>query len=270
MSKIRVTVWNENYHERKSEKIAKVYPCGIHAAIADGLAEYPDFEIRTATLDMENCGLDDETLKSTDVLIFWAHCQHEKLPDELAAKISMLDNEIKELEAKHAAVLMAQEAIEAAHESMRGNVSPILTAKASQLFSLMTDGKYKGLYVDNDLLLSFLEEGSAEYRSVDYLSSGASDAAYLALRITLTEYLYEEKPTLIFDDAFSRLDDERLARVGKMLKALSSEYQIMVFTCHDREVAILQPDALIKMFGRAPKKVGVYSLHLGREIEIFF
>ena len=87
MSKIRVTVWNENYHERKSEKIAKVYPCGIHAAIADGLAEYPDFEIRTATLDMENCGLDDETLESTDVLIFWAHCRHEKLPDELAAKI---------------------------------------------------------------------------------------------------------------------------------------------------------------------------------------
>ena len=168
-------------------------------------------------------------------------------PDELASKISLLEAEINELELKHRALTMASAAIEKAHESMRGNVSPILTSGASELFSAMTDGKYKGLYVDNDLKLSFLEEGSAEYRSVDYLSSGAADAAYLALRITLTEYLYDEKPTLIFDDAFSRLDDARLSKVCGMLKKLSSEYQIFVFTCHDREIAMLQPDALIKM-----------------------
>ena len=168
-------------------------------------------------------------------------------PGELAAKITMLETEIKELEKKHAAVIMAQTAIEEAHESMRGNVSPILTAKASELFKCMTGGKYNGLYVDNELKLSFLEEGSSEYRSIEFLSSGAADAAYLALRITLTEYLYEEKPTLIFDDAFSRLDDERLSKVCELLTAIASEYQIIVLTCHDREVAMLKSSGLVKM-----------------------
>ena len=168
-------------------------------------------------------------------------------PDELAAKITALENEIDELEKKHLALIMATEAIENAHESMRGNVSPILTAKASELFSRMTEGKYKGLYVDNELKLSFLEEGSSEYRSVDYLSSGASDAAYLALRITLAEYLYEEKPTLIFDDAFARLDDNRLSKVCELLAAIASEYQIIVFTCHDREEAMLKNSGILKM-----------------------
>jgi len=156
-------------------------------------------------------------------------------PDELAAKQSMLEKEIEELEKKHAAIIMAKNAIEEAHESMKDNASPILTREASSIFSRMTDGKYKGLYVDNELKLSFLEEGSSEYKSVSYLSTGAADAAYLALRIALVHYLYDEKPVLIFDDAFSRLDDARLEKVCSVLKILASEYQIIILTCHDRE-----------------------------------
>ena len=170
-------------------------------------------------------------------------------PDELAAKISLLEKEIDELEKKHAALEMAKDAIESAHASMRGNVSPILTQKASELFSMMTEGKYTGLYVDNELQLSVLEAGSAEYRSIDYLSSGASDAAYLALRITLTEYLYEENPVLIFDDAFSRLDDNRLKKVCEMLKNLAEHYQIIILTCHDREGDFLK-NATQTYFGK--------------------
>lgn len=168
-------------------------------------------------------------------------------PDELQAKIVSLEKEISDLEKQHAAIMMAENAIESAHESMRGNVSPILTEKASEMFSKMTGGKYKGLYVDNDLKLSFLEEGSSEYKSVDYLSTGAADAAYIALRITLTQYLYKENPVLIFDDAFSRLDDVRLGNVCEMLDAISSEYQIIVLTCHDREAAMLKVKNIIKM-----------------------
>lgn len=160
-------------------------------------------------------------------------------PDELISKINMLSEEIEEFEKNHAAAEMAKEAIEKSHERIRGNVSPILTEKASKLFSEMTGGKYVGLYVDKDLALTFLEKDSAEYRSVEYLSSGAMDAAYLSLRITLTQLLYNQNPPLIFDDAFSRLDDERLERVCTMLKKLSEQYQVIILSCHDREAKML-------------------------------
>ena len=39
---IRVLVWNEYYHEKTSEKVAAVYPNGIHNAIADFLGNEED------------------------------------------------------------------------------------------------------------------------------------------------------------------------------------------------------------------------------------
>ena len=84
---IKVTVWNENHHEKVDEKIAAIYPDGIHGAIAEGLRLCPDFEVRTATLDMPECGLDEETLNNTDVLIWWGHCRHAMVPDEVAIRV---------------------------------------------------------------------------------------------------------------------------------------------------------------------------------------
>ena len=160
-------------------------------------------------------------------------------PDELASNINILSEKIFELEKKHAALQMASEAIEKAHESMRGNVSPILTKEASEMFSKMTGGKYESLSVDNDLSLSFLQRGDAEFRNTDYLSSGALDAAYLCLRITLDKYLYNEPPVLIFDDAFIRLDEKRLSSVCEMLEELSTKYQVIVLSCQNREAEML-------------------------------
>jgi trehalose utilization protein len=84
---INVTIWNEGRHEQKLENVKKVYPNGIHNAIADGLSVNEDFIIRTATLDAPNCGLTDDILESTDVLLWWGHSAHNEVPDELAEKI---------------------------------------------------------------------------------------------------------------------------------------------------------------------------------------
>ena len=54
---IRVTVWNEYLHERREEKVAEIYPKGIHGAIADFLSKDPNLEVRTATLDLPEHGL---------------------------------------------------------------------------------------------------------------------------------------------------------------------------------------------------------------------
>jgi len=84
---IKVTVWNEYRHEIESEHIAKVYPNGIHNAIADFLKVEDDIETRTATLDMPEHGLTDEVLNDTDVLIWWGHMAHHEVSDEIVAKV---------------------------------------------------------------------------------------------------------------------------------------------------------------------------------------
>lgn len=85
---IRVLVWNEFFHEKdKNNASSEIYPNGIHNAIADFLGKEDDITVTTATLDDENCGITDEVLKNTDVIIWWGHCRHEKVPDEVAEKV---------------------------------------------------------------------------------------------------------------------------------------------------------------------------------------
>ncbi len=84
---IRVLVWNEFKHEREKENVAAIYPDGIHATIAEFLGKEDDIEVRTATLQDENCGITKEILDETDVLIWWGHMVHNKVPDEVAALV---------------------------------------------------------------------------------------------------------------------------------------------------------------------------------------
>ena len=87
MKKINVTIWNEYFHETANENIRKVYPDGIHGAIKQKLGEKADYNITVATLDMEEHGLTQEVLDNTDVLIWWGHCKHSEVSDEVVQRV---------------------------------------------------------------------------------------------------------------------------------------------------------------------------------------
>ena len=105
---VRVTVWGENVHEREEEHVRALYPDGMHAAIAAGLAALlgDRATVRTATLDEPEHGLTDDVLARTDVLTWWGHTAHERVADAVADRV-------------HAAVLggMGLLALHSAHYS---------------------------------------------------------------------------------------------------------------------------------------------------------
>jgi trehalose utilization protein len=83
---INVVIWNEYLREKSMEDVAKIYPNGIHGAIAEGIRQY-GFAIRTATFDEPEHGLTQEVLKDTDVLIYWGHAAHKEFKDEVIDRI---------------------------------------------------------------------------------------------------------------------------------------------------------------------------------------
>jgi trehalose utilization protein len=85
--KIRVTVWNEYRHEKTDERVAEVYPKGIHGQIAAFLGAQEDIETRTATLDEPEHGLTQEVLRNTDVLTWWGHMAHGEVEDEIVDRV---------------------------------------------------------------------------------------------------------------------------------------------------------------------------------------
>ena len=74
-------------------------------------------------------------------------------------------------------------------------------------------------------------------RNIATLSAGTSDIAYISLRIALAETLCKHKiPPFVFDESFTRLDDERLrACLDLIARTFQNKGQAIIFTCHDRE-----------------------------------
>lgn len=83
---IRVTIYNEFIHEQEDERIRAVYPRGIHETLRQKLAD-DMLSIRTVTLGDLPDGLSDAVLDNTDVLIWWGHLAHHRVPDEVAQRV---------------------------------------------------------------------------------------------------------------------------------------------------------------------------------------
>ncbi len=111
---MNVTIWNEGTAERMTlesiregmlkrfpdateeqiagrakyaDEVRRVHPKGIHGTLADIVNEMDNVNVVTGTLFEENCGISDELLEKTDVLIWWSHMSHDEVPDELVQKI---------------------------------------------------------------------------------------------------------------------------------------------------------------------------------------
>lgn len=84
---IRVTIYNEFYHEQHKEAVKAIYPNGMHAVLKDMLEKNDDITVRVVTLDMPECGLTEEVLNDTDVLMWWGHVKHNDVPDEVADRV---------------------------------------------------------------------------------------------------------------------------------------------------------------------------------------
>src|SRR5690625_5494927 len=86
---LRVTVWGENRHEQRDERVRTLYPEGMHAAIRDGIAANlgENVTTRIALLDEPEHGLPEEVLAETDGLTWWGHLAHDEVADEVAGRV---------------------------------------------------------------------------------------------------------------------------------------------------------------------------------------
>ena len=155
-------------------------------------------------------------------------------PAVLYGKREAVKSELASLERKYDALGIALEVLDESRDYMRSTVSPKLAQIASGYFASATDSKYQEINITNDLAMSFNAQGGE--RNADFLSAGAKDTAYMCLRLALVELLYPRvKPFLVLDDAFSRLDDARLAYMLRELVKYAENAQIFIMTCHKRE-----------------------------------
>lgn len=216
------------------------------------LSEYDESELRANPPDERALGYDIKDLKSRFTFgSASAAKQLEKISelekklvganinaqseDEISRRISAINAELSELHERHAALRLAYEKLEEASQSMKNNVSPALAERAGELIAESTDGKYRRLWIADDISIKYADDtAGGTARDTAHLSGGTRDAVYIALRIALCELLSGDKNIpMIFDESFSSIDDNRLTAVYKVLAERGG--QSLVFTPHTRD-----------------------------------
>ena len=85
--RILVTIWNENWDEQRYENVRRIYPEGIHGAIAAFLRGDSRLSVKTVVPHGGGCGLTEAILEETDVLVWWGHVTHHLIPEVVAARV---------------------------------------------------------------------------------------------------------------------------------------------------------------------------------------
>jgi DNA repair exonuclease SbcCD ATPase subunit len=100
----------------------------------------------------------------------------------------------------------------------------------------ITDGRYRRLKVDEQsLTFSVFAPELNNWIDVNRLSQGTLDQLYLCARLGLVRQVTEPgTPPLIFDDPFVTFDADRAERALGVLKALGSDFQVILITSSDR------------------------------------
>lgn len=87
---VRVTVWNEDSAAESSPQVLSVYPQGVLGAVRDMFDGKEEFTVRQAWLSQEEAGLPQDILDDTDVLIWWGHCKHDRVPDAVVSRVQAM------------------------------------------------------------------------------------------------------------------------------------------------------------------------------------
>lgn len=163
-------------------------------------------------------------------------------------RLASMEEQLQELNEKetmlnkqNTAIELAKEVLEIAYTKMKENVTPKFTENLSKNIEKISDGKYKKVKI-NDEEGIIVEKQNGEYISAEKLSVGTIEQLYLSLRFGAIKELSEESMPIILDEAFAYYDEERLKNI---LTYISKEYennQIIIFTCTNREVEILEKE----------------------------
>ena len=164
-------------------------------------------------------------------------------PAALAAQREELENTLSQKRLELEAIALAAEGLNQANTQLQERFSPELNRLTGEYMAQLTGGKYSAVTFTRELE-GFVQTGDSLLpRSALYLSQGTADQLYLAVRLAVCRLCLPERPPILMDDALTAFDDTRLEYALKLLRELSGEQQLLLFTCQKRESEVLGGDS---------------------------
>ena len=155
----------------------------------------------------------------------------------LRSQLKAVNLRISRLEDTYHALELAQTALSNATSELQRRFAPRISKRAQELFHRLTNGRYDRFALSEDLSIKASAETEDTLHSAEERSDGTADQLYLALRLAVSQELTPNAP-MILDDALVRFDDRRLKAALEILQEVSTNKQVILFTCQGREKTI--------------------------------
>ena len=170
-----------------------------------------------------------------------AAARGEHALDEVRMTYQQIRTRYNESLQTFARLLLARRMLEMAISSWESKSQPEVYAQASELMSLMTEGRWVRVYMTADGHLRVVDSVHTE-RDPVHLSLGTCQQLYLSLRIALllaADNVGRAIPILA-DDILVNFDSRRRRGAARALAELAKTRQVIMFTCHEEVVSVLR------------------------------
>lgn len=151
-------------------------------------------------------------------------------------EFSRLEQRQRESNLELQAIRLALGTIQELSISIHDSFGRQLNNAVSETMKEITDLRYTDLRLDEKLEVKVCRNGA--YVPLDRLSTGTMDQVYLSLRLAAADLLLgKDELPLLLDDSFAFYDENRMKSA---IRRIAGREQIMIFTCHKRELQILE------------------------------
>ncbi len=126
---------------------------------------------------------------------------------------------------------------------LMGRIRPLLESRTSQLLSLVTEGRYSVVELDDDYNI-FIYDGKEKFR-IQRFSGGEQDVFNLCLRIAISQIVADrsggEINFIALDEIFGSQDVERRENILRIFNGLSSQFRQIFLITHIEELKDMMP-----------------------------
>lgn len=177
--------------------------------------------------------LDSDLRRHRDTL---EHSRYD-VEDELRAEAALAaaQKRVVRLAQYEKVLALTTSAIQQARQETVRTAADLLAPQIEEYVEVLTEGRYSQARLGDDLEPSVYSEEKQDYATPNgELSLATREQIYLACRLAISALLWQDgAPPILLDDPLVNFDVSRKAAAMRLLREMSRDRQIVLFTCSD-------------------------------------
>jgi uncharacterized protein YhaN len=145
--------------------------------------------------------------------------------------------DLERLKERRDVYVLTRDVLAAAKQETMARASDLVAPLASEYIMDMTGGRYRKVWLEETTFtphVAIPEQGEDSKCEIGQLSCATIEQIYLAIRLALTQLLFQQEPLpILLDDPFVNFDEARREAALKLIKEISKDHQVLLFTCSD-------------------------------------